>query len=333
MDYVKYIVSVIMLLVLGLVYDKFKIHFVDDENEKHYDIVRQYFLNESRLSLAQPNKPIIWIHTDYEINANHWTSFGSRNTRAMNQPYKLLTIKSIIDKCGGDFSICMIDDRSFSKLVPEWTIDMDALADPIRSNIRRLGLARLLKTFGGFVVPGSMICLRNLKETYENGVDCRGGMFVGELMSDGGVGPSRNPNIAYPNVRFMGSKKNSKTICEYVRYLERLNSTDYTEESVFVGDDVEWCMEKISGGEMTLVPGKMLGARHVDGGIMTLEELMGSSYVDIEANAVGVYIPEKEIMRRSKYQWFTRLSTGQALTSDTVIGKYLVLAGSGSCNG
>lgn len=332
MDYVKYIVTLIMLVALGLIYDKFKDHFIDDENAKHYKIVRQYLLNKDEPSLAQPNnKPILWIHTDYEINANHWESFGSRNTREMNQPYKLLTIKSIIDKCGGDFNICMIDDGSFSKLVPDWTIDMEALADPIRSNIRRLALARLLKTFGGMLVPGSMICLKNLNGIYESCIKGQGGMFVGELISDGGVGPSRNPNIAYPSTKFMGCVKESPTMGEYVRYLERLNSTDYTSESAFVGSDVEWCMNKIADRTLSLVPGKLLGARHTDGGIMTLEQLLGNSYVDVETDAVGIYIPEKEVMRRSKYQWFARLSTGQALTSDTIIGKYLVIASSVSC--
>lgn len=333
MDYLKYVVTLIMLLALGFVYDKFKIHFVDDENAKHYEVVRHYLLNKDEPSLAQPNnKPILWIHTDYEINANHWASFGSRNTRGMNQPYKLLTIKSIIDKCGGDFNICMIDDGSFSKLVPDWVIDLESLADPIRSNIRRLALARLLKTFGGMLVPGSMICLKNFIDIYDSGIESKGGMFVGELIGEGGVGPSRNPNIAYPSTQFMGCKKDSSTMDEYVRYLEQLNSSDYTAESIFVGEDSEWCTKKIAGCDLTLIPGKFLGARSVDGGILGLEDLMGNSYVDVEKSAVGIYIPEKEIMRRSKFQWFTRLSTGQALTSDTVIGKYLVIASSDACN-
>ncbi len=326
MDYSKYIVTVIMLLALGYVYDKFKLYNIDDENAKQYETVRKHFLNKGHITLGQPNKPILWIHTDYKTNANHWASFGSRNTRAMNQPYKLLTIKSIIDKCGGNFSICMIDDSSFTELVPDWTIDMELLADPIRSNIRRLGFARLLKTYGGMLVPGSMICMRDFSDIYKSGISGKGEMFVGELMSDGGSGPSRKPKNSYPGVNFMGCKKNSKTMCEYVQYLERLNSADYTDESNFVGSDTKWCIEKISEGKLDMIPGNLLGARDTRGTSITLEKLMGSSYVDIDTNAVGIYLPEKEIIRRSKYQWFARLSTGQVLASDTVIGKYLVLS-------
>ena len=38
-----------------------------------------------------------------------------------NQAYQLLTIKSIVDKCSDDFNICIIDDNSFSKIIPQWT--------------------------------------------------------------------------------------------------------------------------------------------------------------------------------------------------------------------
>ena len=48
--------------------------------------------------------------------------FHSRNTNNLNQPYLHLTIQSIIDHCSNDFHICLIDDDSFSKLIPEWDI-------------------------------------------------------------------------------------------------------------------------------------------------------------------------------------------------------------------
>ena len=77
-------------------------------------------------------------------------------------------IKSIINKCGSDFNICLIDDSTFSKLIPGWTTDFSTLADPIKSNIRNLALARLLYNYGGFLIPSSFICLRNMFSLYEN---------------------------------------------------------------------------------------------------------------------------------------------------------------------
>ena len=329
MDYVKYIFTLVILFVVGMLYDKYKVRF-DNEDTKHYDIVRQHLLNGDSSSLAQNKKPIIWIHTSYEVNSNNWASFGSRNNKSTNQPYKHITIKSIVDKCGDDFNICMINDSSFAKIVPGWNIDMKTLADPIKSNIRRLAIARLLKTFGGMIVPGSMICLKSFKELYDEGIQ-GGGMFVGEITNSGARSSSRNPNILYPTTLFMGCKQECSTMKDYERYLEKLNSTDYTDESKFLGDDAEWCLGKIAKCEMKLIPGKLLGARDGNGAVMTLEELLGNSYVDIESDAFGIYIPDEEILRRTKYQWFARLSPGQALASDTNIGKYLVLASSNSC--
>ena len=53
---------------------------------------------------------------------------------------------------------------------------------------------------------------------------------------------------------------------------------------------------------------------------------MGNSFIDIEPTAVGVYLPDEDILRRTKYQWFARLSAKQAIESDTMAGKILMLS-------
>ena len=55
---------------------------------------------------------------------------------------------------------------------------------------------------------------------------------------------------------------------------------------------------------------------------------MGNSYIDVSPNAIGVYLPDKDILRRTKYQWFARLSATQVVASDTMAGKILMLANS-----
>ena len=325
MDLIKQLYTLAILFVIGLIYDKYKLRY-DNEETRHYDIVRQYLTNGDSSCLAQSKKPILWIHTHYETNSRNWSSFGSRNRMQMNQPYKFITIKTIIDKCGGDFNICLIDDTTFSKIIPGWKIDIASIADPIKENIRRLAIARILKTYGGMVVPDSMICMKSFIDLYNEGVADSCDMFVGELMNSGVRGPSRSPNIVYPTTLFMGCKKESVIMGDYVKHLEILNSTDYTQESSFKGDDTIWCMDKIAKGTLRVIPGKLLGAIDSYGSVMTIERLLGNSYVDIESDVFGIYIPDKEILRRTKYQWFSRLSVGQTLTSDTVIGKHLVLA-------
>ena len=160
-----YIFMAVVVLVSGIFASKLKQSF---ETNDEYELIRKYLLNDS--PLHGHNRPKLWIHTKYEINARKWKDFYSRNTTDLNQPYIHLTIKTIIDHCGDDFNICLIDDQTFSKLLPSWDIDISTLAEPIKSHFRELGLAQLIYYYGGMVVPNSFICKKNLKPLYDNGI-------------------------------------------------------------------------------------------------------------------------------------------------------------------
>ena len=133
----------------------------NDENK----LIQDYLLNES--PLYGYNRPKLWIHSKYEINARKWKDFYSRNTTDLNQQYLHLTIKSIINHCGDDFNICLIDDESFNKLLPLWDVHVSSMAEPVKSQYRELGMARLLQVYGGMVVPNSFLCIKNLKKLYD----------------------------------------------------------------------------------------------------------------------------------------------------------------------
>jgi len=53
---------------------------------------------------------------------------------------------------------------------------------------------------------------------------------------------------------------------------------------------------------------------------------MSQGYIDLYSNAYGILIPAYEILNRTNYEWFARLSPQQVLKSDTIIGKYILLA-------
>ena len=52
---------------------------------------------------------------------------------------------------------------------------------------------------------------------------------------------------------------------------------------------------------------------------------MGNTYFELIDDVYGLYIPDEDILKRTKYQWFSRLSTEQILLSDTMLGKYFLL--------
>jgi hypothetical protein len=304
---------------MSLIYNKYKSGEDDDEHMKNYRLVKKYLLNDS--SLAQSKKPIIWIHMEYEVNARHWQSFFSRKTDDLNQPYQYLTIKSIIDKCGKDFNVCLIDDETFHNIIPGWTVDLSLVADPIKMKIRQLALAKILFNYGGFLLPSSFLCFQNLAPLYHTLTD-GGKMFVGEMVARTDVSDKVN---FFPNTKFMGCQKDCPMMFNYISYLEINVSTDFTAESHFLGAHGRWCFEKISKGEMNMIPADMLGVRDTNGKPVTLEVLMGNSFINLSDRVQGLYIPADEILKRTAYQWFARLSAKQALASDTTLGKYLLI--------
>lgn len=318
MDYLKYIVSFALILVVGIIYEKYKDGLINDEDKRNYEMVREYLINDS--SLAKSKLPIIWIHLKYEYNSRWWPSFSSRGNYELNQPYLFLTIKSIIDKCGSDFNICLIDDNSFENIVPGWNIDMERVADPIKSKLRELAMARLLKHYGGLIVPPSFICTKNLADMYYS-MTCQGKPIVGELLDRN----STSEQVDYfPSSRFMGCGKECHLMDEYIGYLEKMISDDYTSESVFLGSHDRWLFSKVQEGKINMIPANVLGVEDAEGKAVTIERLMGNSYVDFVPTTLGVMLPDCEILRRNKFEWFARLSVRQALECDNIAGKLLL---------
>jgi len=331
MKTINLLYTFVVLSLLGIVYNEFKRKYLDDEND-HYKMVKKYLLNDTDeflKKLPDSKLPIIWIHSKYEVNARNWVDFYSRNTKDLNQPYKELTLKTIIDKCGSDFNICLINDESFSDLIPNWNIDIHKVADPIKSNIRELAIAKILDTYGGMLLPDSFICLDSLKYIYNTGIQ-DDKMFVGELLHTNNVNtPECNMetrNNYYPSTKLMGCAKECQTMKCYINMLETLISQDSTADSIFTGEIQLWLNEKVKMQGINIITSEYLGGRDNNGKIVTLDELMGSSFIEFHDSMLGIYIPDNELLLRSKYSWLSRMSSQQVLESNNVLGKYLVLA-------
>ena len=316
---IKYIVFLIVAVILGILYDKYKLKQENEKNVNEYDLVKKYLLHENSLI---GNKPILWIPIEYNINERNWLSFGSRNSYKLNQPYLYLTIQSIVNKCADDFNVCLIDDSSISKLIPGWNINMDGLADPVKSHIRSLAHIKILYQYGGVMVPPSFVCVQSLENIHSSLLEqtC---CYVGEFVDRGSSSTLVN---TFPNHKFMGCKKNSPVMKDLMLYLEVLESKDATSEMDFLGQINRWCFEAVEKRRMTLVDGKLLGTKNNDNNNVVIDELLGSSYINFSDNIVGIYIPADEVLRRTKYEWFARLSNEQLLNSDVIVAKHILLS-------
>jgi hypothetical protein len=318
MGYGKYVLYIIVLIAVGILYEKYKQHNDSEDDDRQYDLVRKYLLND--VSLARSHLPIIWIHASKEVNARWWPAFNSRNTKCVNQPYEFITIKSIIDKCGKSFNVCLIDDATFGKLMPDWHIDLDRVAEPVKSKIRELAFARLLHAYGGFRVPASFLCMKDLKKIYEE-AGTGDGVLVGELLNRG---VSSEEYVFMTSPEFLACEKGNHTIDMYIEYLQRMISEDYTAQSVFTGAVSEWFASQ-KNSDITAVAASMLGVIDTEGKAVTVERLAGNSYVPLCPEACGIYFPAHEILHRTAFQWLARLSPAQVLDSDTMMGKALLV--------
>lgn len=314
------LILIFVLVILGFLYRRFENKRLEEEYQDNYAAIRKYLLLDKKL--INSKKPILWIHVPYEYNSRKWLSFGSRSSFDLNQPYLYLTIRSIIEKCDDSFTICIIDDRSFEKLLPEWNINMTKISDPILSNMRTLGLMKLLYAYGGMICPISFLCMKDLIRLYQKGTR-NNKMFLCE---------NNDKNITsttyefYPDLFFCGSERENPVLNLLIDFMQRIISTDYTSQSVFLGDFERWCEARIKENKINMIDGMDIGIKNIDENPIKLEDIISQQYLKLYPGTYGIYIPADELLKRRKYEWFVRLSEKQVLESDTIIGKYLLLS-------
>ena len=119
------IIFFVILFALAILYNRFEDKRLREESQDNYETIHKYLLDDD--TLAKSKKPILWIHVPYEYNSRKWLNFGSRSSFELNQPYLYLTVKSIIDQSQDSFTICIIDDTSFQRLMPSFNVDMTYL--------------------------------------------------------------------------------------------------------------------------------------------------------------------------------------------------------------
>lgn len=314
-----YLFAFSIILVTSFLANKAKSSFQPNDE---YELIKKYLLNDS--PLYGFNKPKLWIHTKYEINARKWKSFYSRNSTDLNQPYIHLTIKTIINHCGNDFNICLIDDDTFSKLIPTWDVDIATIAEPMKSHIRELGLLKLIYYYGGMLVPNSFLCLKNLKGLYDEGVADNMPFVCENVNCTVDLVRHKNKLLFSPDIKIFGAEKHNDTVKLLIEYLkQRSQSPHFTSEIEFLGDTSEWCVNAIGSQKMTLIRGEKIGVKTTGRKPVLVDDLMAEDYLDISPNAYGIYIPENEIIKRIRYQWFAVMDGEQLLNTNIIIAKYL----------
>jgi len=321
MQYIKPVIIFIIFIGLLIIQGKLQIYDNNKTNEYYNIVIQKYLLNKD--NVGSVNKPILWVYLQNntailpEVNSRFWINFGSRSSSNLNQPYQQLTIQTIIDKCGNDFNVCLIDNSSFKYLIPNWNINLDKIALPIKNHIELMALTRLLNAYGGIIIPSSFICFKSLINIYNMAVKT-GKLIVGDFQNLTCNEELKNDVIASPLL--MASIPNNINIRNFNNYLSKLNSNDLTLEQDFLGKINLW----LKNNDTISICGKMIGTLKSNGSLIRVEELVGSTYFEVAECAYGLYIPWDQLINRVSIGWFVRLSPEQVLQSNTMIGKYLL---------
>jgi hypothetical protein len=310
MDYSSLIIIITFSLISKYIYTSYKESEDMFETHEHYKLVSEHFIGEK----MNRKKPILWIYSPPEINARNWDSFYSRNTEKINQPYLQITMKSIYDKCKDSFNVCLINDDVFDSLL-KWNVNIYDLAQPVKDHYRQLGLSMVLYHYGGFLVPPSFLCIHNLNELYKTKLLDKG-MFVLENVNHG---ITHDQTAYFPNVKMMACKKGNSHMNKLIQYQEQL-FLDKSAQSDFIENVNLWCNRNV-----TVVDGKHIGVKKVTNAPVTVDELLGTTPIDFPKDSLyGIYIPQDEVLQRTKYNWFARMSTKQILASQLMIAQYMI---------
>jgi len=76
---------------------------------------------------------------------------------------------------------------------------------------------------------------------------------------------------------------------------------------------------------LDIIDGRFLGTKTITNKLIDLDDLMGSTYLELNTKTYGLYIPHDELLKRNKYNWFCNLNTKEVLEANTNASKYLIL--------
>lgn len=304
-----YLVLVGLVVALGQ-WHKRRTQYGDSSDNAIYRKIIDRHLLQDTTDLG--GKTPVWVPVVHENNARHWPSYGSRMTRDINKPYLTLCIETIVKNAGEDYSVVVLDDTSYGRLIPGWDIDLSTIAEPMRGYLRTLAQWKILYYYGGVLCPPTTICLKSFDVLTDVASDrCFSVEVPSTALSD---------NLYQASTGFMGSPIDDACMQKLIESLEKVVSYDSTEAVVFNGDVQHIVAQAAQRGELTVIDGSLVGVKSVSGCPVTVDNLFEG--VEMPDDLWGVVLPEAAISARQQYGWFQRMSSKQIMESSVPFSVY-----------
>ena len=83
MNYKNLIFIIIILFVVGFIYNKINYYISYQEKKDDLNLIKKYLLEDDKNieKIVNNKRPKIWIYLNHEINSYKWIDFGSRNSK------------------------------------------------------------------------------------------------------------------------------------------------------------------------------------------------------------------------------------------------------------
>ena len=176
--------------------------------------------------------------------------------------------------------------------------------------------------YGGMLIPNSMIVLKDLNELRSELLTSNK-LLAGEFLTRNNIS---SKSQFFPSHKLLCCNKNNDVIFNLINKMQVLISKDNTADMDFTGELDREIYKECIRGNVQLIDGKALGVKTNDNEVILIDDLVGNSYLDINSDFHGLYIPSDELLKRTKLNWFVRLERSEILRSNTNIGKYLLLS-------
>ena len=83
-EYLKLLLAIVFMYLLSQCYKYVQMHEKMNDEVQHYDLVKQFLIEDNTNAISKNKKPIMWIHLDYQVNAREWENFFSRSSKKMH---------------------------------------------------------------------------------------------------------------------------------------------------------------------------------------------------------------------------------------------------------
>jgi hypothetical protein len=293
------IVFILLFFFLNYNYYKQKKRNLLEEKRKEELSIEDFFYRPDLLSLSKRRK--IWIYIPLEKNCRQWESFGSRSSTFLNLSIMNLCIKSIIDWCAQTYDIVLFTDRDISDILKS-KLDLSTFSGDVLEKQRELYILEILYEYGGILLPPTLYMRNNMKQQ-----DVVDRWYVCDVLNTHHDSLSRH----IPSAVITGAPPKDPQLRNYIDYLGKDPKLEY---------DVHY----LKTHSIFVLDGSIFGTKNKHKEPITLDDLMSNKKLKLPEYNIALYMPYRELMERTLYKWYCKMSESQVLESHCAFSYYML---------